>query len=307
MERLANPPQIGPATSDELRERLLRTRPSISWKGSITILVIALAYMWGISGTHASPGELVKGLPNIWQFLVRLMPPEWKTETAALATPLVNLPLGLEVPRIGFTDVHFPMPEIVFAIIETVQMALIGTTIAIIISFPFGLLAARNISPHRVVYQATRFLLNINRAVPDIIYALVFVAAVGLGPFSGVLALSVGAVGFMGKLYSEAIEAIDPQQVLAVSATGANRIQTFIYGVVPQALPLVASYSLLLFETNVRSATILGIVGAGGVGFILNKYMALFQYQYLMGALVLIIIAVTAIDRASDAVRRRLI
>jgi len=177
----------------------------------------------------------------------------------------------------------------------------------VILSLPFGVLAARNIAPNRVIYQIFRFILNINRAVPEIIIALIFVSAVGLGPFSGVLALGVGSIGFMGKLYSEAIESIDPAQVQAVNATGANRIQTFIFGVVPQALPLVASYSILLFETNVRSASILGIVGAGGVGFVLQKYMALFKYQELMGALVIIIAVVTLIDRASDAIRRRLI
>ena len=186
-------------------------------------------------------------------------------------------------------------------------MALIGTTIAVVVAFPFGLLAARNTSPHRWVYNGTRFLLNANRAIPDLIFALIFVAAVGLGPFGGVMALAVGAIGFMGKLYAEAIESVDPQPVMAVAATGANRIQTFIYGVVPQALPLVASYAILLFESNIRSATVLGIVGAGGVGFILAKYMALFQYQKLLGALIAIIITVTVIDRLSDVLRRRIL
>lgn len=280
--------------ANDLRARLTDPRPRIGWKTVVTLVIIVGAYIWGLNGTQARPSELAEGLPNIWNFLVRLMPPQWKTEEfTARAGP------------VDFFTVQ--MPEIVFAIIETIQMALIGTTLAIIIAFPFGLLAARNVSPHRYVYQGTRLLLNMNRAVPDIIFALIFVAAVGLGPFSGVLALAIGAIGFMGKLYAEAIESIDPQQVQAISATGANRFQTFIYGVVPQALPLVAAYSLLLFETNVRSATILGIVGAGGVGFVLSKYMALFQYQELMGALALIIVAVTIIDRISDAVRRRII
>ncbi len=198
------------------------------------------------------------------------------------------------------------MPEIVFAIIETIQMALVGTSIAVVISLPFGLLAARNTSPHRLVYQSTRLLLNMIRAIPEVIFALIFVAAVGLGPFSGVLALSLGALGYMGKMYAEAIESIDPQQVLAVSATGASRVQTFVYGVVPQALPLIASYSLLVFEGNVRTATILGIVGAGGVGFMLSRYMALFQYHYLMGAIIFLLLAVTGLDRLSDAIRKRL-
>jgi phosphonate transport system permease protein len=199
------------------------------------------------------------------------------------------------------------VPDVFFALAETIQMALIGTTAAAILAIPFGLLAARNTSPHRLVYQGTRLVLNANRAVPEIIFALIFVAAVGLGPFAGVLALTVGALGFLGKLYAEAIEAIDPGQVMAVTATGADGLQTFVYAVVPQAMPLALSYCLLLFEHNVRSATILGIVGAGGVGFLLDKNMALFQYQKLMGALILIVIAVTVIDRVSDALRRRLI
>ena len=121
------------------------------------------------------------------------------------------------------------------AIIETVQMAIIGTAGAIVLAMPFGLLAARNTSPHPWIYQGTRMLLNANRALPEIVYALIFVAAVGLGPFGGVLALAIGSVGSMGKLYAESIESIDPQQVLAVRATGSNGLLTFIYAVIPQA------------------------------------------------------------------------
>jgi phosphonate transport system permease protein len=152
-----------------------------------------------------------------------------------------------------------------------------------------------------------RMLLNINRAIPDIIFALIFVAAVGLGPFGGVLALAIGSIGSTAKQYAEAIEAIDPQQVQALYATGANRFQTYVYGVMPQVLPVVASYSLLLFEHNVRSATILGLVGAGGVGFILTKYISLFQYRDLMGALIFVIIMVAVIDRISDYLRTKVI
>jgi phosphonate transport system permease protein len=128
-----------------------------------------------------------------------------------------------------------------------------------------------------------------------------------LSKYAPVLALAVGAVGSMGKLYAEAIEAIDPQQVLAVRATGANRLLAFIYGVIPQALPLIASYSLLLFEGNIRHASILGLVGAGGIGFILGKYMALFQYSRLMGAVILLVVTVTIIDRFSDYLRKKII
>jgi phosphonate transport system permease protein len=149
-------------------------------------------------------------------------------------------------------------------------------------------------------------IMNMIRAVPEIIFALIFVSAVGLGPFGGVLALGVGAVGSLGKLYAESIEAIDPQQVLALRATGAKRLQVFRYSVVPQALPMMASYSLYIFEHNVRSATILGLVGAGGVGFVISKYIALFQFHRLMGALILIVFMVTLVDRISDRLRKKI-
>jgi phosphonate transport system permease protein len=276
------------------REELLRPWPRITPARVAALVVIAAAYAWGLAGTHASPGELARGIPNMADFVRRLNPPQWQTQP-------------LSVPLPGPSALVVPVPEILFAIFETLQMALIGTTAAVFLALPCALLAARNTSPHPLVYQVTRLLLNAKRAIPDIIFALIFVAAVGLGPFSGVLALMVGSFGSMAKVYAEAIEAIDPQQVLAIRATGADRAQTFVFGVVPQALPLMASYTLLFFEQNVRSATILGIVGAGGVGFVLSKYMALFQYQRLMGALILIVVAVTLIDRFSDALRKRII
>ncbi len=121
------------------------------------------------------------------------------------------------------------------------------------------------------------------------------------------MALAIGSIGFMAKVFAEAIEAIDPEQVKAIRATGANSRQIISYAVLPQAMPLVLSYALLLFESNVRSATILGLVGAGGVGFTLSKYMALFQYDKLLGALIFIVLMVTVVDRVSDSIRRRFI
>ena len=289
----------------ELRARLLQTWPRVTTKGVLTIAVALVIYAWGMAGTQASPVELARGVPNMLDFMRRLAPPQWDMQQVPLAVTFPISP-GLLL-TVGWPAAAIGVPDIVLSILETIQMALIGTTIAVVVAFPFGLLAARNTSPHRWVYNGTRFLLNANRAIPDLIFALIFVAAVGLGPFGGVMALAVGAIGFMGKLYAEAIESVDPQPVMAVAATGANRIQTFIYGVVPQALPLVASYAILLFESNIRSATVLGIVGAGGVGFILAKYMALFQYQKLLGALIAIIITVTVIDRLSDVLRRRIL
>lgn len=287
-------PQVGATMESQDRERLLRPLPKATFKGLGITGVIAAAVAWGMVGTNASPGMLIEGVPHIWNFLVRLLPLQWV---------MVDMEIGL----FGSTWATLSVPEALPALIETLQMAIIGTLLAVFLSLPFGLLAARNISPHPIVYQTTRMLLNMNRAVPDIIIALIFVAAVGLGPFAGVMALAIGSIGTASKMYAESIESIDPAQVQAIRATGATGLQTFSFSVIPQALPLIASYSLLMFEGNVRSASILGIVGAGGIGLILNKYMALFKYQELMGALLLIIIAVTIIDRFSDAIRRRII
>src|SRR5262249_7634297 len=141
----------------------------------------------------------------------------------------------------------------------------------------------------------------------ELIWALLFVSAVGLGPFPGVLALAVAGVGSKGKLYAEAIEAIDPQQLLAVRATGAQRLQVFVYAVIPPAPPFILSYSLLSFESNVRAATILGYVGAGGIGLLLYQYIQLFQFDRLLGVVIIIIVTVTVIDRLSDFLRRKFI
>lgn len=294
--------KAGPAPVN--RDELLRTWPRITVRMLLIALTAAAVYGWAVRGTDASPKELVEGVPNIIDFVERMFPPQFDTEQRSLETPAIPLPVG-EIPRIGLSSVTFQYPTIVDAIIETLQMAIIGTTLSLILTIPFAALAARNIAPP-LVYQVTRLLLNANRAIPEIIFALIFVAAVGLGPFGGILALGIAGIGVKGKLWAEAIEAIDPQQVLAVRATGAGRIQTIRAAVLPQAMPTIASYSLLSFESNVRAATILGLVGAGGVGFQLQKYLALFQYQRLTGALIFIIIVVTIIDRVSDRLRKKL-
>ena len=294
------------APIEQLRLDLLQPWPRITLRTTITILLLIGLFLWGVNGTNARPAELIDGIPNIIDFIRRLFPPRFDMIAIPLALPAFAV-LGITVPTLGFPGVTLPFPEVMLAIVETVQMALIGTVLGVLLAAPFGLLAARNTSPHPSIYQGTRMLLTANRSLPEIVYALIFVAAVGLGPFGGVLALAIGSIGSIGKLYAEAIEQIDPQQVLAVRATGANPLLTFFYGVIPQALPVIASYSLLLFEGNIRHASILGIVGAGGIGFIIGKYMALFQYTRLMGAVILMILTVTLIDRMSDYLRKKII
>lgn len=292
---MSTPIMHAPATGREApdRNKLMRPVPIPGVKSVSIIVILILLLAWGMSSTGADLQTLAEGLPNIWNFITRLVP---------LQFVMVNW----EVPVPGVSTT-WRVPEPIPALVETIQMAIVGTFGAVLLSLPFGLLAARNVTPHPAVYVVTRFLLNTNRAVPDIIFALIFVAAVGLGPFAGILALTIGSIGTAAKMYAESIEAIDPAQVQAVRATGASGLQVFSFAVIPQALPLIASYSLLMFEGNVRSASILGIVGAGGIGLILNKYMALFKYQELMGALLLIVVLVTIIDRISDSIRRRIV
>ncbi|MEO1286516.1 MAG: phosphonate ABC transporter, permease protein PhnE [Chloroflexota bacterium] len=204
-------------------------------------------------------------------------------------------------------ELLFGYPVIINSIIETAQIAVIGTVFSILLAIPFGLLAARNTTPHPIVYQVVRLFLNLVRSIPTLIYALIMVSAVGLGPFAGVLAIVVGSVGGLGRLFAESFEQVDPNQVSAVRATGAGGVQTFNYSVLPQAFPLLTTYTLITFEGNVRDSAILGIVGAGGVGFIIQKYASLFQLQRLMGAVIILAIMTTIIDRFSAYIRSRII
>ncbi|HEV2532730.1 phosphonate ABC transporter, permease protein PhnE [Phenylobacterium sp.] len=187
----------------------------------------------------------------------------------------------------------------------TVQIAIWGTFLAVVIAVPFGLACARNISPIWL-QQPMRLLMNLLRSVPDLVVGLVFVVAVGLGPFAGVMALTVNTGGVLAKLFSEAVESIDKGPIEGVRATGANRLQEIIWGVIPQVAPLWTSYALYRFESNSRSATVLGLIGAGGIGQLLFDALNGFQYPQLSAIVVVIIVAVTLIDFLSQAMRARL-
>jgi phosphonate transport system permease protein len=188
----------------------------------------------------------------------------------------------------------------------TAQIALWGTVLSIVFGIPFGLLSSENIAPVWVV-QPVRRLMDAARAINELVFAMLFVVAVGLGPFAGVLALAVHNIGIIAKLFSEAVEAIDPRPVEGIRATGAGRLSEIVYGVIPQVFPLWTSYSLYRFETNVRSATVLGIVGAGGIGQILWETIRSFDYAATSAIMIIIVISVSLIDLVSQLLRRRLI
>lgn len=187
----------------------------------------------------------------------------------------------------------------------TVQIALWGTVCAIAIAIPLGLAAARNVAPPWI-QQPVRRLLDLLRAVPDLVIGIMFIVAVGLGPLPGVLALAVNTGGVLGKLFSEAVETIDPRPVEGVRATGAAPLQQIVWGVLPQVAPLWTSYALYRFESNARSATVLGLIGAGGIGQLLFESLQSFNYSETSAIVIVIIVAVSAIDLLSQAMRSRL-
>jgi phosphonate transport system permease protein len=188
----------------------------------------------------------------------------------------------------------------------TLQIALWGTGLAIVLAIPLGLAGARNVAPPWL-QQPVRWVLNIFRAVPDLVVGTIFLVAVGLGPFAGVLALAINTGGVLGKLFSEAVEAIDPRPVEGVRAVGAGRLHEVVWGVLPQVGPLWTSYALYRFESNARSATVLGLIGAGGIGQLLFDSMNSFSYGQTAAIVIVIIVAVTAIDLLSQALRTRLL
>jgi phosphonate transport system permease protein len=241
------------------------------------VFVALVVVSWTVWDTGADPMRLVRGLPWIADFLRRMLPPD-----------LAVLPAAIK------------------GAVLTVEIALLGTVTAAVLALPLGFLSARNVAPPPVFYPA-RTVLNLFRSVDTLVYALIFVAAVGLGPFPGVLAVIAYTTTSLAKLYSEAIEGIEPGPVDAITATGATRLQVLRYGVLPQVLPLFLSYILYRLETNIRAATVLGFVGAGGIGFYLQTYLRMIDYPAASTALLVTIVMVMVVDAVSSKVRARLV
>jgi phosphonate transport system permease protein len=197
--------------------------------------------------------------------------------------------------------------EYAWQCLVTICIALWGTLLAILISVPLGLLGSRNISPHPLLYFTARRGMDILRAVNEFVFALMFVTAVGLGPFAGMLALGLHTGGVLGKLLSETVEAIDPGQVEGVTAVGASRLHVIAFGVAPQVLPNFLSYILLRFESDIRSASVIGMVGGGGIGFYLWDTIRAFNDREAATVILLIVAMVMGVDVLSARIRRSVI
>lgn len=248
--------------------------PPVSLVTQLTWGVLLMLLIWSWHGADMRPLDLIKDSANMASFAKEFFPP-------------------------NFHDWRIYLDEM----IVTFHIAIWGTALAIVCAIPCGLLCAENIAP-AWLFQPVRRLMDACRAINEMVFAMLFIVAVGLGPFAGVLALWVHTTGVLAKLFSEAVEAIDPRPVEGVRATGANVLEEIIYGVIPQVLPLWISYSLYRFESNVRSASVVGMVGAGGIGVILHEVIRGFDYAETSAVLLLIIISVTLIDLLSARIRQ---
>lgn len=203
-------------------------------------------------------------------------------------------------------DINY-LPQLLARMWETIEMTLLATTVATLLSAPLGLLAAQNISPHPLVYRASRTLLSLVRAMPELVWALVFVSAVGLGPLPGIMALALVTVGFMAKFFAESFEVVGEAAIEGVQAGGATKAQIIRWAMVPQAIPDFIGTLLYILDHNLRAAAILGLVGAGGIGYDLIMATRLFRYERLWMIALAIYLVVTLLDRLSAILRERLI
>jgi len=226
---------------------------------------------------HARPQDLVTGAYGMADIIRRAMPPDFA----------------------AIDQVWWPA-------LETVDIAIFGTLGGVIMALPLAILAAANVTPSRHFYYAARGIIGFARSVPDLVWALLFVTAVGLGPFPGALALSVHSIGMLGRLFAETIEHMDMAPIDALTLTGARRMQVFTHGVVPSILPSLTGIALYRLDENIRSSLVLGFVGAGGIGFELLSAMSLFQYRLVSLYLIVTFVIVIAAERLSALVRARL-
>jgi phosphonate transport system permease protein len=240
----------------------------------IGVIIIAV-YIVAFWQTDTDPIMLIMGLPDMVKFFGGMFPPQFQ--------------------------------YVLLAALETFQMAILGTVLAVVFGFALAMLAARNITPNLFFYHGTRTLCDGFRGISEVVWALLFVAMVGLGPFTGVLALSVHNTGALGKFFSEAIEAMDEGILETVEASGATRTQVFFHGIIPELGTLFMSYILYYFEHNLRQAMVLGIVGAGGIGIELLLAMKYFNFNKALSVIIIMLVMVIITDRLSGMIRKRLV
>ncbi len=252
-------------------------RPSLL---SLVILLVVgglLAHGW-TQGVAVRPDSLATGVLRLGEFVEDAVPPD--------------------VSRLG---------PILDALLVTVEMALLGTTIGVVLSLPVAVFAARNTTPHWSLYALSRAVVTVSRTIPDLVWGLIFVIAVGLGPEAGVLAIAVDVMGFCGRFFAESIEDIDPGRIEGLRAVGASRFGVLVGGVFPACLPSFVTTSMFALESSARSSVVLGLVGAGGIGIELATSMTLLRFDGAATIFLAILVVVVAFERVSSTIRRRVL
>jgi phosphonate transport system permease protein len=262
------------ARSSELPDRY-RLPPA--WKFILWALALVF-FVWSLRGAELSLPGLLRGAPNMVRLIGEMTPPDFNR-----------------------------LPQIAKAILQTFQMGLAGAAIGIAISFFLAVLASRRNTPHQGVFYVTRFIIAFCRSVPDLVWAVLFVASVGLGVFAGTLTIIVDTIGFCGRFFAEAMEEVDQGPEEALKAIGANRLDIVLSAVVPAAMPSFINSSLFALEKAVRSSVVLGLVGAGGIGIELKVAMDMFEYQSAATIILFIFLLVVTVEQFSVYVRQRLL
>jgi phosphonate transport system permease protein len=241
------------------------------------VLTLALALAQALVVVKARPQDLITGVHGMADILSRSLPPNFSS-----------------------------FPDQLWPALETLDIAIFGTLFGVVLALPLALLAARNTAPAPVFYHGSRAIIAICRSVPDLVWALIFVTAVGLGPFAGALALTIHSVGMLGRLLAEVIEDMDMGPMEALACTGAGRLQIFSHAVVPTVLPSLMGITLYRLDDNIRSSLVLGFVGAGGIGFQLLTAMNLFDYPTVSLLLIMTFVIVIGAERLSAYLRQRM-
>ncbi len=256
----------------------LPTKPPRNWPLwiGVTALLVAIT-VWSANGIGFSASELACNIAGG----TRLIEESWPPDFAFL-------------------------PRLAGPMLETVYIAIIGTVVGGIFAIPVAVLAARNLTPNRPTWFVDRNFMNILRTLPDLFWAMLFATAVGFGPVAGALALTVFTVAVISKLYSESLESIDMGLPEAIRAAGGSWLQMIQFGALPQAAQQYVSYALYAFELNIRASVVLGLVGAGGIGMILETQRANFEYERVTMIILAVLVAVLIIEEVSEAIRKRL-
>ena len=264
---------------------MLRQRYSTAfqpfYQGNLRVFAMAIfaaaLFFYGLYSLDMTYARIAGGLSELGRMVLLMLPPDPGTWTRA--------------------------GTYVYAMVETLSIALLGTLLAAVFAFPLGFLAARNTTVNRIVQFFARRSFDTLRGVDILIWALIWINVVGLGPFAGVLALLMSDLGSFGKLFSEAIEAADDKPVEGVVSTGGSSLSAVRFGILPQLMPVLLSQVLYAFESNTRSASIIGIVGAGGIGLILSEQIRTLEFQQMSFVILLILVTVSVIDHLCSKLR----